>query len=152
MACLGDHTVFVPDSRTQKLLCEAALRGCDARLLVPGKSDVPLAQWAARAAYSRLLACEVRIFEQLPRVLHSKTLLVDAEWATVGTANLDYRSFFLNDELNLIDESGALNAALADVFEQDLRDATEVLAQPWGRRPWSRRAAETIGWWARRWL
>ena len=143
---------FVPDSRTQKLLCEAALRGCDVRLLVPGKSDVPLAQSAARAAYSRLLACGVRIFEYMPRVLHSKTLLVDAEWSTVGTANLDYRSFFVNDELNLIDESGALNAVLADVFEQDLRDAAEVLAAPWGRRPWSRRAAEAIGWWARRWL
>lgn len=143
---------FVPDSRTQKLLCEAAMRGCDVRLLVPGKSDVPLAQWAAHAAYSRLLSCGVRIFEYMPRVLHSKTLLVDAEWATVGTANLDYRSFFLNDELNLVDENGALNKVLAGVFEQDLREATEVLAEPWGRRPWSRRAAEAIGWWARRWL
>lgn len=69
---------FVPDSSTQKLLCHAALNGADVRLLVPGKSDVPLAQWAARAAYAWLLACGVRIHEYTPRVLHAKSLLVDA--------------------------------------------------------------------------
>lgn len=143
---------FVPDRATQRLLCDAALNGLDVRLLVPGKSDVPLAQWAARAAYSHLLSCGARIYEYLPRVLHSKTLLVDADWATVGTANLDYRSFFVNDELNLIDEGGALNAVLADMFLHDLVDAQEVLALPWSERRWPRRTAEAIGWWARRWL
>lgn len=141
---------FVPDSSTQKLLCDAALNGADVRLLVPRKSDVPLAQWAARAAYSRLLACDVRIYEYTPRVLHAKTLLVDAAWATVGTANLDYRSLFVNDELNLIDEGGELNAVLAGMFLDDLQEAEEVLALPWSQRPWPRHVAEAVGWWARR--
>ncbi len=143
---------FVPDSLTQRLLCDAALLGADVRLLVPGKSDVPLAQWAARAAYSRLLSCGVRIYEYAPRVPHAKTLLVDANWATVGTANLDYRSLFVNDELNLIDEDGELNSVLAQIFLDDLREADEVLAMPWAQRPWPRRIAEVVGWWARRWL
>lgn len=143
---------FVPDSRTQRLMREAAMRGVDVLLLVPGKSDVPLAQWAARAAYSRLLSCGVRIFEYAPRVLHAKTLLVDDRWATVGTANLDYRSLFVNDDLNLIDESGELNALLAESFLADLCEAEPIRAHAWSQRKWPRRAAETIGWWARRWL
>jgi cardiolipin synthase len=143
---------FVPDRSTQTALCHAALHGADVRLLVPGKSDVPLAQWAARAAYSRLLSCGVRIFEYAPRVLHAKTMLVDAHWATVGTANLDYRSLFVNDELNLIDEVGELNLMLAQIFLDDLREADEVLAVRWSQRRWQRRVAEAVGWWARRWL
>lgn len=143
---------YVPDRLTQKLLCHAALNGADVRLLVPGKSDVPLAQWAARASYAWLLACGVRIYEYTPRVLHAKTLLVDADWATVGTSNLDYRSLFVNDELNLIDECGELNSVLARIFLDDLRESEEVLAMPWSQRPWRRRVAEAIGWWARRWL
>jgi cardiolipin synthase len=143
---------FVPDSLTQRLLREAAMRGVEVWLLVPGKSDVPLAQWAARAAYSRLLSCGVRIFEYLPRVLHAKTLLVDETWATVGTANLDYRSLFVNDELNLIDESGELNTVLAESFLQDLCDSERVRADAWSQRGWPGRVAESIGWYARRWL
>ena len=54
--------------------------------------------------------------------------------------------------LNLIDEGGELNSVLAQIFLDDLREAEEVLAMPWGQRPWPRRVAEAIGWWARRWL
>lgn len=58
----------------------------------------------------------------------------------------------MNDELNLIDEGGELNSVLARIFLNDLREAEEVLATPWSQRAWPRRAAEAIGWWARRWL
>ena len=65
---------FVPDSATQRQLCAAAARGVDVRVLVPGKSDVRLVQWAGRAAYSRLLRAGARVFEYQPRTLHAKTL------------------------------------------------------------------------------
>lgn len=143
---------FVPDRRSQNRLCEAAQRGVDVRLLVPGKNDVAIVQWASRAAYSRLLAAGVRIFEYQPRVLHAKTALVDHDWGTVGTANFDYRSFFVNDELNLIAEDASFNADLATQFARDLGDSIEVTAEPWRRRSWHAPIAEAIGWWARRWL
>lgn len=143
---------FVPDRQSQSRLCAAARQGVDVRLLVPGKSDVAIAQWASRAAYSRLLAAGVRIFEYQPRVLHAKTALVDQDWATVGTANFDYRSFFVNDEINLIAENPTFNAELAAQFERDLADSREVTVPLWRRRPWHAAVAEAIGWWARRWL
>lgn len=143
---------FVPDRHSQRRLCAAAKRGIDVRLLVPAKNDVPIAQWASRAAYSRILATGVRIFEYQPRVLHAKTALVDRDWGTVGTANFDYRSFFVNDELNLIAEDASFNAELAAQFEHDLVDSREVTAEPWRHRSWHAPIAEVIGWWARRWL
>ena len=143
---------FVPNRRTQRLICEAAQRGVDVRLLVPRKNDVPLAQWAAHAAYEPLLDSGVRIFEYLPRLLHSKTTVVDAAHATVGTSNIDYRSFFLNYELNLFTHESVLCGRLRSVFLEDLQQAEEVLAEHWKTRFWGRRALELAGWLARRLL
>ena len=143
---------FVPDRRTQRMLVGAAKRGIDVRVLVPAKSDVRLAQWATRAAYTPLLNDGVRIFEYQPRVLHAKTFVIDDDWASVGTANLDFRSFFLNDEINLIAQGAELNARLADDFRRDLDESREVQTRPWSRRPWTNMVTEAIGWAARKWL
>jgi cardiolipin synthase len=85
-------------------------------------------------------------------VLHSKTVLVDRDWGTIGTANFDYRSFFVNDELNLIAEDAPFNNELAALFEHDLANAHEVASGTWRQRGLRAMAAEMIGWWARRWL
>jgi cardiolipin synthase len=143
---------FVPDSKTQRDLCAAALRGVDVRVLVPAKNDVRIVQWAGRAAYSDLLGAGVRVFEYQPRTLHAKTLLADDDWSTIGTANFDYRSLFINYELNLVGRSPRLNIALASLFEDDLQSSNEIRCRQWARRPLSRRFAEFVGWGARRWL
>jgi cardiolipin synthase len=143
---------FVPDHRTQNELVAAARRDVDVRLLLPGKSDVPITQWAARAAYRKLLAGGVRVFEYQPRVLHAKTAVIDGAVATVGTANLDYRSLFVNYELNLFSANEALCAALEAQFLADLTEAEEMIGPSWSRRPWTRLITESVGWIARRWL
>ncbi len=143
---------FIPDRRTQRLLNAAAGRGVDVRLLVPRKSDVRLAQWAAQAAYAELLENGVRIYEYLPRMLHAKTIVADGRYATVGTANLDYRSFFVNYELNLFTRDPALCQKLNAQFQNDLKEAEEITERKWKRRFWGGRLFELIGWLARRWL
>lgn len=143
---------FVPDSRTQRELCSAAARGVDVQLLVPNKNDVRLVQWATRAAYSQLLSAGIRVFEYQPRTLHAKTLLVDQDWSTIGTANFDYRSFFINYELNLVGRSPRLNQALASLFGTDLLASTEINSRAWAERPVADRFAELVGWSARQWL
>jgi cardiolipin synthase len=143
---------FVPDRRTQRSLCEAAGRGVEVTVLVPAKSDVRIAQWASRAAYSRLLAGGVRIVEYLPRVLHAKAFLIDESLASVGTANLDYRSFFINDEINAFLRESRFAAVLAARIAGDLAEGREVRLKPWRRRSWLQWIPETIGWLARRWL
>ncbi len=143
---------FVPDRRTMHALTAAAQRGVDCRLLVPRKSDVWLIQWAARAAYANLLKAGVRVYEYFPRMLHAKTAVVDCAWATLGTANMDYRSFFVNYELNLASRNLDLCSRLQEQFMHDISEAEEIYPSKWAKRSWGRHVTETIGWLARRWL
>lgn len=143
---------FVPDYRTRRSLMRAAQRGVDVRLLVPHKSNERLAQWAAYAAYANLLDAGVHIHEYLPRMLHAKTMVVDGTWSSVGTANLDYRSFFLNYELNLASEDANLARTLERQFGEDLRHAEAIRPRRWARRSWLLRPLELIAWAGRHWL
>lgn len=78
--------------------------------------------------------------------------MIDGAVATVGTANLDYRSLFVNYELNLFSANTPLCAALEAQFLADLADAEELTARSWSRRPWTRLISESVGWIARRLL
>jgi cardiolipin synthase len=146
------NSYFVPSLRIQKRLIAAAARGVDVRVLVPAKSDVRLARWASHAAYAKLLNGGVRIFEYLPRMLHAKTALADDRRGIVGSSNLDYRSFFLNYEINLLSTDPAFCRALRHQFMEDLTSAEEILLDTWSRRHWLHHPLEGIGWLVRRWL
>ncbi len=143
---------FVPDRRTQRELIRAAHRGLDVRVLVPHKSDVRIVQWAAGAAYTGLLTAGVKIYNYIPRILHAKTLVIDGTWSCVGTANIDYRSFFLNYELNLASDTFEVVAALKSHFLDDLSESEQIHLQHWINRGVYSRILEFIGWLARRWL
>ena len=143
---------FVPDNRTQKLLARAARQGIEVQLLVPGKTDVALARWAARAVYAPLLDAGVKIHEYLPRLLHAKSVVVDGHSAVIGTSNIDYRSFFLNYELNLFTQDAELCRQLETQFADDLEQSENITPVSWKRRFWGARLLELIGWLARRWL
>lgn len=143
---------FVPDHQIRRALLRAAKRGVRVRLLLPRKSDVPVARWAAHASYARLLEAGVQIYEYLPRVLHAKLVVIDGRWAVIGTANIDYRSFFVNYELNLVTAEQALCAKLQQEFERDLQQSERVIAGHWARRPWLHRLLESGAWLMRRWL
>ncbi len=154
----AQHTInlttpyFVPDFHTQKNLQRAARRGVNVRLLVPRKNDQILVQWASRAAYAKLLDAGVHIYEYLPRMLHAKTTMIDGTWAMIGTANLDYRSLFVNHEIILTTGDQALCGQLNEQFNKDLEDSEEIRLDQWANRPWKAHIAELIGWLARRWL
>lgn len=143
---------FVPEPLTQLHLMAAARRGIDVRLLVPSKSDVPVTRWAAHAFYGALMSAGVRIYEYLPRMLHAKTVVIDGRRATLGTANLDYRSFFLNYELLLAMAGPRECALLEQHFIDDLSEARLIVAHTWARRRWAGKLLEGIGWALRRWL
>lgn len=143
---------FVPDRRLRRRLVRAARRGVDVRVLLPARSDVSIAQWAARAHYAGLLRHGVRVHEYQPRMLHAKTLVVDNGWAAVGTGNFDYRSLFVNAEVNLIAQDERFCAALASQFSTDLDSSHEIDPGHWRRRSFSSVAREAFAWRIRRWL
>ncbi len=143
---------FVPDYRTRRSLMRAAQRGVEVRVLVPRKNNERLPQWAAQAAYANLMAAGVRIHEYLPRMLHAKTVVVDGDWCSVGTANLDYRSFFLNYELTLASTNPELVETLEKEFQADLAQSDHIQPRRWARRSWWLKALELIAWAGRRML
>ncbi len=117
---------FVPGEPALMALTSAALRGVDVRLLVPKRSDSRVVSAAARSYYDELMDAGVRIYEYKDRMLHSKTLVVDANCAFIGTANFDNRSFRLNYEVCAVVYGPALAEQLAAQFEVDLTSSAGV--------------------------
>jgi cardiolipin synthase len=125
---------FAPGRTILAILGRLAARGIDVRLLLPGKSDMPVVRHAGHGWYSRLLRKGVRIFEYQKAVLHAKTLVADRHVAVIGSSNLDFRSFRFNAECNAVVLHDSLGQALAGAFERDLVDSEEVLLPQWRRR------------------
>ena len=117
---------LIPDTAIQTALRTAVYRGVDVRLLVPRKTDAPLTQTAGRSFYPALLSTGVRIYEYLPGILHAKLWIFDGDLASVGSANLDTRSFKLNFETTCFLGGRDLTRRLADIFERDLLQSEEI--------------------------
>ena len=125
---------FAPPTRALRMLARVARAGVDVRLLLPGQTDVPIMRHAAHGAYDYLLSHGVRLFEYMPAVLHAKTLIVDGYAGMVGSSNLDFRSFWLNAECNLLLFDHACGRALEESFLADLDSSEEVTTESWSRR------------------
>lgn len=117
---------FVPGEAAMMALTSAAAAGLDVRLLVPRESDSKLVTLAARSYFGALLLAGVKIYEYGPRMLHSKSLLVDDELVLVGSANFDHRSFRLNFEVSVLFDDPGIAATLATLLEGELANAPRV--------------------------
>jgi cardiolipin synthase len=114
------HAYFLPPVKVLRALQHSARRGVEVSVILAATTDVPLVRMAARAIYGRLLRAGVRVFEWRGRVLHAKTAVVDGNWATVGSANLDYLSLRENLEVNAVVEDAEFGQAVEAMFNQDL--------------------------------
>lgn len=128
------NAYFAPGSASVRGLGAVARRGVDVRLLLPGRSDVPLLRHAGHGYYADLLAAGVRVFEYRAAVLHAKTIVADDRVGVVGSSNLDVRSFRYNAECNLLIMDPGVADELAAAFERDLAFAEEVTPAAWSRR------------------
>jgi len=117
---------FVPGEAAMMALTSAALGGLDVRLLLPRMSDSRLVTWCVRSYYDDLLAAGVKIYEYGPRMLHSKSLLVDDRLVIIGSANFDHRSFRLNFESSLLIDDAGVADALALLIEREFASAPRV--------------------------
>jgi cardiolipin synthase A/B len=117
---------FVPGEAAMMALTSAALAGLDVRLLVPRMSDSRLVTLAARSYFGPLLVAGVKVYEYGPRMLHTKSLLIDDHLSIIGSANFDHRSFRLNFEVSVLFDDPAIAAGLARVIEADLANAPRV--------------------------
>lgn len=142
---------LVPDPGFIYGLATAVSRGVDVRVLVPAHSDSRLLDHAARASFPRLLRAGVRIFQHRPMV-HTKALLVDRDFVSIGTYNFDHRSLAYNLELvvNALDRD--YNAEVAAMFEEEMGASEEVLWSSFRRRSLFTRLLERLAYSLRHWL
>ncbi len=128
------NAYFAPDPQLLEALLAAAARGVEVTLILPAKTDSWLVFHAGRSQYARLLKGGVRIFERRGVVLHSKTALVDGVWATVGSTNLDWRSFLHNHELNAVMLGVDFGQQVQAMFDRDLAASDAIELAAWERR------------------
>ena len=135
IACVACRSLWLTDAyfvatpSFVRTLADAAADGVDVRLLVPGSSDVPVAQALTRAHYRPLLEAGIRLFEWNGSMLHAKTAVYDGRWARVGSTNLNLTSWMANCELDLLIEDTEFARALEAVFLADLGNSTEIVLE-----------------------
>jgi cardiolipin synthase len=136
------NAYFVPDPHLLAALKEAAQRGVDVRLLLPEKIDSAMVYYASRSYYDELLSAGVKIYQRQDALLHAKTALIDGVWSTIGSTNLDWRSFLYNQEIDAIILGQGFGAQMQDLFEKDLESSKLVTIEAWRKRPLGSRIRE----------
>jgi cardiolipin synthase len=131
------NAYFFPGFRFRRALRDAARRGVHVSVLLQGKVEYRLQHYATQALYGALLETGVRIFEYQPSFLHAKVAVVDGEWATVGSSNIDPFSLLLAKEANVVVRNQAFASRLRQSLIQAMTgDATELRPQDWQKLAW----------------
>ena len=139
------NAYFAPDPQLLAALEAAVRRGVEVTMILPSQTDSWLVFHAGRAYYDQLLRAGVKIYERRDAILHSKTALVDGVWATVGSTNLDWRSFLHNHELNVVILGTQFGSRLQAMFDQDLAASDAITLEAWERRALHLRLKEWFG-------
>ena len=138
------NAYFAPDPQLLATLEAAAARGVDVTLILPSNTDSWLVFHAGRGYYEQLLRAGVKIHERRDVILHSKTALIDGVWATVGSTNLDWRSFLHNHELNAVVLGVEFGHQVQAMFDKDLAASDAITLERWQSRPVSLRLKELL--------
>ena len=146
------NAYFIPDRGLRRAFARAARRGVVVRVIVPSTSDVQAVRYASRFLYARLMRTGVRIFEWPGRMMHAKCGVIDEVWSTIGSYNLDRRSFLHNLEVAVVVVDGAVGEELQVAFEEELKRCREVIPGEWEKRSVWEKAKEWAFYQLRYWL
>jgi cardiolipin synthase len=136
------NSYFIPDDQIVKALTDAAERGVDVKIILPGITDSQLALYAQRHYYSDLLKSGVKLYEHGTSLLHAKTAVVDKVWSTVGSTNMDFLSLLSNDEVNAVILSHEFAVQMEKMFVRDLANSKQIQLSEWEKRPFMPKVRE----------
>lgn len=135
---------FVPDDGIFEALRVAALSGLDVRIIIPGNPDHFFVYWASMSYLGELLEAGVKVYQYERGFIHAKVLTIDGKVATVGSANMDIRSFVLNFEVNAFLYDEGITQLLEEEFQNDLRSCVEITKEWYQRRRWWFKVHESV--------
>jgi cardiolipin synthase len=135
---------FVPTHRIIRVLRLAARRGVDVRLIIPANSNYYTVDLGARSYFNTLLESGIRIFLYSGNMIHAKTAVIDGDWTTVGTMNLDRISLLYNFEANIVSRNTRFAEEMAALFVMDMRESKEVELKAWHNRFFIEKIPETL--------
>ena len=139
------NAYFIPDPQLVDALIAAVARGVDVKMVLPSTSDSWLVFRAGRYHYDRLLQGGVKLYERQDVLLHAKTALIDGVWSTVGSTNLDWRSFLHNQEVNVVILGAEFGKRMRASFDKDLAASRQITLEAWEHRPLGDRLKEGFG-------
>ena len=143
---------FVPDDALEAALMEASHRGVRVRIIVPSYSDFSGVFYAGRAHYQKLLDAGVELFELENAFLHSKSIVVDGVWSSIGSTNFDWRSFVHNDEVSVCVIDLGFAKTMQGAFQRDLSNSKQITSETWKKRGIRQRMKESFWSSLRYWL
>jgi len=129
------NSYFIPDDQIVTAITDAARRGVDVKIILPGITDSPLALYAQRYHYSGLLKSGVKVYEHSTSLLHAKTAVIDKVWSTVGSTNMDFLSLLNNDEVNAVILNHEFAVEMEKMFVRDLENSRQIQWDEWKERP-----------------
>lgn len=135
---------FIPDRFILEALLQAAERGVTVNLLIPETSNHLLADWLARTYFTECLQKGIHIYLYQDAMIHAKTMTIDGEWTTIGTANLDRLSLAGNYEINVEFIDHRLAKAMESIFENDLAHCKKLSLSEWTHRPLLQKLGELV--------
>ncbi len=135
---------FLPNQAILTALKVAALSGIDVKVLIPSRSDSKIVYWATRSYIGELIEAGIKVYLYHRGFNHSKIVLIDGNFSSVGTANMDIRSFEDNFEVSAIMYDPAIAAELEGYFQKDLEGARQVTYEVWENRPVKHKIYESI--------
>ncbi|NLT95031.1 MAG: cardiolipin synthase [Clostridia bacterium] len=135
---------FVPNESINMAIKNAALSGLDVRIILPGKPDSRFVLWASMSYVGELLAAGVKVYQYQTGFIHAKTLVVDGQVSSVGSANMDIRSFKLNFEVNAFIYNKKVSAELERDFFNDLKNCKEITLAGYEKRPFYIKFMESL--------
>ncbi len=122
-----EQSYFVPNKTFRKAIAAAAQRGVKVEILIPSdKIDSPFCRYASQNSWKGLLQAGIKLYQYTPTMMHGKLMIVDGRLSIVGSGNMDGRSFFINDEVNLHVLSPSFAQEQHAMFQQDLKQTEEI--------------------------
>ena len=125
---------FIPNSEILTALCTASRSGIDVKIIIPDKGDSWVARHATNSFVEQMLESGVEVYHYRKGMVHAKTIIIDEHIATVGTANMDNRSFMLNFEINAIFYDEHIAKEMSEQYKKDLEHSFPNELEEWKRR------------------